>query len=274
MKDFVLELIREKKSHNEKLNLMREYLQAYILRIMHDAGVFRTTAFVGGAALRFLHGLPRFSEDLDFSIVGEEHISFSRLLKKIKGELDAAGYQVSLTAEKEKAVNSAFVKFENLLFEAGLTPHRDQKFSIKIEIDVNPPKGAVLTTQIVNRYFLISFLSYDTASLFAGKLHALLSRKYTKGRDFFDVGWYLSKWRNLEPNILLLRNALKQTAWKGIMPTKENWRPLISDVVQKANWSRVREDVQNFLENPKDLDILAKENILSLLGAEAGDDRD
>ncbi|MBI4430571.1 MAG: nucleotidyl transferase AbiEii/AbiGii toxin family protein [Candidatus Omnitrophica bacterium] len=265
MKDFVLELIREKKSHNEKLNLMREYLQAYVLRIMHDAGFFRTTAFIGGTALRFLHSAPRFSEDLDFSLEGEQHIAFSQLLKKINSELSAAGYQVSVTAEKEKTVNSAFVRFESLLFEAGLSSHRDQKFSVKIEIDVNPPKGAVLRTQVVNRYFLISFLSYDTASLFAGKLHALLTRKYTKGRDFFDVGWYLSKWGNLEPNVLLLRNALKQTGWKGTMPTKENWRQPLYEVIQKANWSRVRQDVGNFLENPKDLDILTKENILSLL---------
>ncbi len=76
MKDYVLELVSKKEGYNAKLNAMREYLQAYILRVMHDEGVFRSVAFLGGTALRFLHGLPRFSEDLDFSLAGKPRLEF------------------------------------------------------------------------------------------------------------------------------------------------------------------------------------------------------
>ena len=265
MKDYVLELVSRKSGYNDKLNTMRESLQAYVLRVMHDEGVFRSTAFLGGTALRFLYDLPRFSEDLDFSSTGEQAFSFQSLLKKIISELSSAGYNVSVTYNDKKIVNSAFIKFSDLMFEAGISPLKSQKFSIKVDIDSNPPKGAVFTTQIVNKFFPISFLSFNVESLLAGKLHALVSRKYTKGRDYFDLGWYLSQWKGIEPNLILLKNSLKQTGWKSDFPEKSNWRNLICGVVEKADWKKIKQDVESFLENPSDLDILTKENILHLL---------
>jgi len=265
MKDYVLELVSKKEGYNAKLNAMREYLQAYILRIMHDEGVFRSVAFLGGTALRFLHGLPRFSEDLDFSLAQKSQVRFEALLKKIMLELAAAGYEVSLSYNDKKTVNSAFVKFSGLLFEAGISPLKSQKFSIKIKIDNNPTEGAVIETQLVNKYFPISFLSYDTKSLFAGKLHALLSRKYAKGRDYFDLGWYLSKWKGIEPNFTLFKNALKQTGWSSELPDKDNWRELIYKVVEHVDWKKIKQDVEQFLENPSDLNIFTRENIMQLL---------
>lgn len=265
MKDYALELTSKQTGFNAKLNIMREYLQAYTLRFMHEEGLFRSAAFLGGTGLRFLYNLPRFSEDLDFSIVKDKELKFTELIKKLKTELILAGYNVSVTYNEAKTVYDAFIKFEGLMFEAGLSPLKSQKFSIKIEIDTNPPEGTVLKTHIVTKYFPISFLSYDIQSLFAGKLNALMSRKYTKGRDFFDLGWYLSKWRDLTPNIILLQNGLKQTGWKGDFPSEENWRSFIYKIVQEADWNKVKQDVQNFLENPQDLDIFTKENVLSLV---------
>ncbi len=265
MKDYLLELVASRTGFNAKLNIMREYLQAYILRIMHDEGVFRSTAFVGGTALRFLYKLPRFSEDLDFSLTGEMGCSFITLLEKIKKELILSGYEISLSYNAQKSVNYAFVKYENLMYEAGLSPHKHQKFSTKIEIDTNPPRGAVVTTGMVNVYVPLSFLSYDLPSLFAGKIHALLNRKYTKGRDFFDLGWYLSRWHTLTPNMKLLQNALEQTGWGKKMPIENTWRDFISNVVQKTDWKKVTRDVENFLENPADMQVFSKENVLKLL---------
>lgn len=265
MKDYALELISKQNGFNTKLNIMREYLQAYILRILHDEGLFRTTAFLGGTALRFLYGLPRFSEDLDFSVVKDGPQQFSSLFKKVKDELVLSGYDISASYSQEKAVQSALIKFERLMYEAGLSPLKKQKFSIKVEFDTNPPEGAGLKTQIVNKYFPISFLSYDEPSLFAGKLHALLSRKYTKGRDFFDLGWYISRWKNLSPNILFLNNALKQTGYRGAMPTETNWREIIYEVVKKIDWPKVKQEVENFLERPSDMNVFTRENILGLL---------
>ena len=265
MKDYLLELAASKKGFNGKLNIMREYLQACILRIFHDEGLFRTTAFLGGSDLRFLHGLPRFSEDLDFSITTNKTYSFVDIIKKVKKELEAMGYKVSIKYNDEKTVCYAFVKFEGLMYEAGISSLPNQKFAIKIEIDTNPPEGAVTETIIVNKYFPIAFLSYELTSLFTGKLHALLSRKYPKGRDFFDLGWYISRWKNICPNITLLHNALKQTDYRDELPLEDNWRKYIYEVVEKADWKKVKEDVENFLENSSDLDIFTKQNVLNLV---------
>ena len=267
MKDYVLELASRQKGLNAKLNTMREYLQAYALKVMRDEGVFRTTAFVGGTALRFLYGLPRYSEDLDFCAAGggPGKYPFKELIRKIKEEFVLAGYDINATYNDRKNVVSAFLKFGSLLYEAGISPLKDQRLSIKLEIDTNPPQGAVFKTDIVNKYFPLSFLSHDTGSLFAGKLHALMSRKYAKGRDFFDLGWYLSRWKDLAPNMDLLRNALEQTGWSRKMPTADTWAGIVIEVVRKADWNKVRKDVGNFLENPSDMEIFSKENLIMLL---------
>ena len=266
MKDYCLELASSHKSSMAKYNAMREYLQAYVLRIMHDRNAFQSTAFVGGTALRFLYALPRFSEGLDFSVHKKPNYVFAELMNIIKQELILAGYTASITYDETKIVQTAFIKFEKLMYEAKLSPMKGQKFSIKIEIDTKPPKGAVLTTQIVNKFFPIAFLSYDLPSLLAGKIHALLNRKYTKGRDFFDIAWYLSRFKTLSPNFKLLSNALTQTGYTKRIPTDKDWRKYLSDVVQKSDWKTVHKDVNNFLENPKDMDIFTKENVLKIIG--------
>jgi predicted nucleotidyltransferase component of viral defense system len=265
MKDYVLELASQREGYNARLNIMREYLQAYILKTMHEEGMFRFAAFLGGTALRFLYGLQRFSEDLDFSAAGKQPVPFAGLVKKIISELKAAGYDASAVYNEEKTVNSAFVKFSGLMFEAGISALKSQKFSVKIEIDTNPSEGAVFQTQIANKYFPISFLSYDLNSLFAGKVHALLSRKYAKGRDYFDLGWYLSKWKGIEPNFKMLTNALKQTKWSGEFPDRANWKGFVHKVIERTDWQKIRRDTEQFLENPSDLAIFTKENMLGLL---------
>ena len=265
MKDHCLALVAAKSGYNEKLNAMREYLQAYILSFMYEGGVFRYTAFVGGTALRFLHGLPRFSEDLDFSQTGKDKVDFGALMSKIMRELELAGYSAAALVKEDKMVNSAFIKFEALMHEAGISPLKSQKFSVKIEIDTNPPQGAVLEELLVNKYFPINFLAYDPASLFAGKVHAILSRKYTKGRDLFDLGWYLMTWKGIAPNFTQLNNALVQSKWSGPIISKMNWVEVVSDAVAKADWEKVRSDVEQFLERPRDIELLSKESVSRML---------
>ena len=266
MKDYCLELVSKKNKANDKINIMREYLQAYALKAFQNRGLFRSVAFVGGTALRFLHELPRFSEDLDFSLFGrDDRLSFPEIITKVREEFLNAGYNATASYNDSKTVWSAYIKFEGLLHEAGISPIAQQKLSIKIEIDTNPPQGAILITEIVNKYFPVSFLSYDIASLFAGKLHAFLSRKYLKGRDYFDVGWYLSKWRNLTPNMALLQNALAQTGWNKERIVEGNWRPIIAEKVKAADWKKIEANVKNFLERPSDLDVFSKEALLLML---------
>ena len=197
MKDYLLELASQQTNSYNKLNVMREYLQAYAIRVLFEEGAFR--------------------------------------------------------------------KFPKLQFEAGISSFPEQNISIKVEIDTNPPLGAQTQSHIINKYFPLSFISYDVPSLVAGKIHALLSRKYTKGRDYFDLGWYLSRWKEITPNFTLLINALKQTHYSGIYPTPENWRHILINTIQKINWKIVIDDFQYFLENPSDLSVFTKDNLLKLL---------
>lgn len=80
-----------------------------------------------------------------------------------------------------------------------------------------------------------------------------------------DLGWYLSRWRDIVPNITLLKNSLKQTGWEGEIPTEKTWRSFLYKVVEETDWQMVRQDVENFLENPADINIFSKQNVLALI---------
>jgi predicted nucleotidyltransferase component of viral defense system len=265
MKDHALELAASKEGYDAKLNCLREYLQAYILRACQEKGLFRHAAFVGGTALRFAYGLPRFSEDIDLSSVEGGRLSFSELAEYLKRELLLAGYDVELKVHASGVVRKALIRFKGLLYEANISPHSDQVIMIKVELDTRPPHGAGTETRINNQFFPVSFLIYDIPYLFAGKCHAIMTRTYTKGRDLFELGWYMTKWADLTPNIVLLRNALTQTGWKHEMPSEGTWRKLLGKVIEKISWDAVTRDVRPFLERPADLDIYSKDNILNLL---------
>ena len=272
MKDYVLELAASKGNADEKFNTIREYLQSYILRIMQDFGAFHYCAFLGGTALRFLFDLPRFSENLDFSLANKQEKTFVELITHIKKELELAGYNVEISYKDDKTVQSAMIKFSNLMYESRLSGIKDQKISVKLEIDTNPPCGAEFNTKIVNKYFPLSFLTYDLSSLFAGKMHAILTRRYSKGRDFYDVFWYLSHMKNIKPNIIFLQNALKKTGWDKAMPKENDWRDYLKKIVEDVNWDVVNKDVRNFLEHPADMNVFNKENLLKIIAEKISGD--
>lgn len=249
-----------------KRSVAREYLQARILLALQDTGAFVNWAFVGDTALRFLFHLPRYSEDLDFSLdrAGSDP-RFETRLRAVKHDLAAETYDVDVKLRETSAVASAFIKFRGLLHEMGVSPHADEVLSVKVEIDVNPPEDAVLTTKVFRRFVLLNLLHYDRASLVAGKLHAILSRKYTKGRDLYDLAWYLADSTWPEPNLPFLRNALRQTGWKGQMPILENWRAILGRKLAEVDWRKATDDVAPFLERPRDLELITPETFASLL---------
>ena len=267
MKDYALQLASSRTGYDEKLNCLREYLQAYILRILFEDGFFDYSAFVGGTALRFLYRIPRFSEDLDFSVTGRTLYPFEAGMLKLKRELDISGYDVTIKYNDSKTVQYAMIGFVGIMFEAGISPHRNQKLSIKINIDTRPPEGAVPATHISDLFFPMAYVTYDLPSLFAGKVCALLCRSYMKGRDFFDLGWYLSRWPDISPNIILLQNALRQSGWGESVPSENDWRMRLYRVVESADWKMVRKDVTPFLERPADLNIFTQKNVLQLLSS-------
>ena len=266
MKEYLRTLVQASPNPLQGRNIAREYLQARILENLQKMGAFVPLAFQGGTALRFLYGLRRFSEDLDFSLEnGKNAFDFEYYLQGLKNTFSAEGYALEVSYNPERVVQSALLKFPGLPNELGLSPHRNEILSIKIEVDTNPPRGAAMETSLVRKYVFLNLHHYDRASLFAGKIHALLSRKFTKGRDVYDLLWYLSDPTWPPPNFVFLKNALVQTGWKGAFPDEDNWRSLLRDRMNDLDWERVISDVSPFLENPGDMEFLTKENIIHQL---------
>ena len=94
-------------SVEEKINRVREALQLGALKIIYDRGYFDSVAFVGGTALRFLQGLKRFSEDLDFSLIHGKKYKFSALVPEIEKGFKLQGLQIE-TKLKRTNVCTAF----------------------------------------------------------------------------------------------------------------------------------------------------------------------
>ena len=266
MKDYLKQQLEKTPDAHLAGCIVREYLQARTLECLQENGAFSNLAFVGGTALRFLYAMPRFSEDLDFSSTAPGmNENIVEYLKKVKHRFLAEDYRIEVKAKTAKTVLAAIIKFPGLLYELGLSPHRSETISIKVEIDTNPPAGATLQTSIIRKHCFLNLQHYDKSSLLAGKLHALTTRKYTKGRDVYDLMWYLSDrtWPN--PNIALLNNALKQTASAEPEFTRENWRRRIADRLSELDWNKVLADVKPFIEKQSELKMLTLENLTKLL---------
>lgn len=267
MKEYLTTLVRSSADPVQGRNRAREYLQARILGCLQEAGAMIPLAFHGGTALRFLHNSRRYSEDLDFALEQRRDLyAFPAYLNGTRSTFEAEGYRLDIKANREKTVNSAFLRFPGLLFELGLSAHPREAFSVKIEIDTRPPAGAGRETSIVRRHLTLNLQHHDRPSLLAGKLHAILTRPYVKGRDMYDLLWYFADRSWPAPNLRLLNNALEQTGWKEPKVTSENWRQLIRERVREQDWRRVAADVRPFLERAEETALLTRENLLSLLG--------
>ena len=266
MKEHLVAWLRTATSHIEARNLAREYLQALILQSLQRVGAMNTLAFHGGTALRFLYSLPRFSEDLDFALErSSDQYDFRDYLKSIRKDLEMQGYAVAFKVNDQKTVHSAFVRFTGLLFDLKLSPRQDEILAVKIEVDTNPPAGAILSTSLVRRHVLLNLQHHDRASLLAGKLHAVLQRPHLKGRDLYDLIWYLSDREWPAPNLELLNNALKQTDWSGEILTADNWREIVRSKIESISWEQALADVQPFLASQQEIELVKKENLLRLL---------
>jgi predicted nucleotidyltransferase component of viral defense system len=266
MKEAIRALLPSVTSPAAARNLVREYLQARILESLQHIGAMTSIAFLGGTALRFLYAIPRYSEDLDFALE-QQHVvyNFRGWLETIRSNLTAEGYTVDLRINDQKVVHSAFVRFSGLLHDVGLSPHASEVIAIKLEIDTNPPPGANLTTTLVRRHVTLNLHHHDRASLLAGKLHAILQRSYVKGRDLYDLFWYLSDPQWPHPNLVWLNNALQQSNWTGEPLTDLTWQQAIIDRINTMDWERVISDVEPFLERGFEIQLLTRENLLGLL---------
>lgn len=267
MKEQLLELTRQATTPALAVNLAREYLQARILLALQEAGAMIPLAFQGGTALRFLFDVPRFSEDLDFALErpGRRGFDLESFEERVIARLEREGYEVATARRTDRVVQSIMAAFPGLLHEAGLSARASQRVNIRIEVDTKPPAGAGLETTIVRRHALLNIQHHDRPSLLAGKLRAILQRKWTKGRDLFDLFWYLSDPRWPGPNLALLNNALQQTGWKGRALDAASWSATVRDRIEALDWSAAERDVAPFLEPGPAVALFGKESLLQVL---------
>jgi len=264
VKEEAINLAKNIANPGQRLNVLREYLQALVMRSLHESEAFQYIAFVGGTALRFLYGLPRFSEDLNFSLDSSEGYAPEKWMRKTKRDLQLAGLDAAVTLNDRKTVHTVWVKVAGVLKDAGLTGMAEQKLSIKLEVDTRPPRGAQTRNQVIERHRMFVVRCYDLPSLMAGKLHALITRQYSKGRDWYDFIWYRAQRPQPQPNLVLLQNALDQTQGARVFDSGK-WEGYVRDKIAALDVGKIREDVQPFLERPEDAKLITRENLESLV---------
>ncbi|MBU1238066.1 nucleotidyl transferase AbiEii/AbiGii toxin family protein [Myxococcota bacterium] len=231
---------------------INEITQEVMLYALSMSGFFSVAAFVGGTALRILHGLDRFSEDLDFSLLQPDPaFSLDSFIKNAAVRMETYGYKLEFSAsEGDPGVQRRFVRDSALKRMLALQYTKDlrKKIRIKIKVDTNPPHGAEseMEYHIFPQDF--SLRIHTMESLFAGKLHALLCRPFIKGRDWYDFGWYVR--RGSGANGTLLKNALHQFGpWRGesLDITTEWITQRLSERIMEHDWDAVRKDVSPLL---------------------------
>lgn len=247
-------------SREDKENRLREFLQILILKVLHDKGWFENLVFVGGTALRILFNVRRFSEDLDFSLINPAGYDFEKLCGELHKEIELHGLKMEKTLKKVKTVNNALLKFPGLLNELGISPLPGQKLSIKLEVDTNPPPGGKIENSLVNKTYIFYVKHYDLSSMFATKISACFYRKYLKGRDFYDLIWYLA--RKVTPDYALLNNAIRQT--QGKAPSAlggHNIKEFLLNNLKKTDLEKAAKDVERFLDDKSELKLFNYELI-------------
>ncbi len=240
-------------SENDRLNSTREFLQILCLKIMSEQRIFDHCAFVGGTSLRVLFDLRRFSEDLDFSLIEQRGYDFKQINEKIIKSFHLYGLPVETKVRMEGNIHNLMMKFSGLLKDLGLSGLPGQKLSIKLEVDINPPAGWQIKNTVVNKLYMFNIAHYDLPSLYAGKLHACLFRKFTKGRDCYDFVWYMG--RKIKPNFLFLNNAIQQTQHVNLEINEENFKKFLLEYIQRLDFDAVKKDVERFLEDKNELNI-------------------
>lgn len=246
----------------ERTNVARQYLQREILAVLAGDAAFRSLAFVGGTCLRFLHGLKRYSEDLDFNVESGEGYEPDRWLEDIRLSLVHQGFTANASWRERRAVDFGWVRVPEILHELGIAGTQSQQLSIKIEVDRNPPTGARCETTALTVPRLIAIRHHDMPSLMAGKLNAVLSRPYAKGRDWYDLIWYLA--RKVAPNLVLLENGLAQSP-SAHCTQAHLWRRGVLDRLALLDWEVVVQDVRPFLEDPSELAAFTPHTIRAML---------
>ncbi len=264
----------ECRSRKDYVNALREILQDMALLGLWRSRFFEHAAFYGGSALRLLYGLDRYSEDLDFSLL-KPNASFSLkpFGEALQREISSFGFHVEFEARRKPrtgAIESAFPKTNTLkqliVIDATQELLRDlhpaKKLKIKLEVDTDPPGGFETETQFVLQPIPFSVRVYSLPDLFAGKLHAVLYRKWrtrVKGRDWYDLVWYVA--RHPEVRLGHLEAKMRQSGdYRDAQRlTARKLQDLLQRAVDDLDVEQARREVAPFVRDRRTLEVWSRE---------------
>lgn len=271
----------EPKNVDDSVRALREIIQEVALLGLWRAKFFEHAAFYGGTALRILYGLDRFSEDLDFSLLEPAaDFSLTKYTAALEEELLAFGFNVRVEmVDKavESAVQSAFLKGntrnELLVIETGEEIARlipaGQVLKVKLEVDTDPPPGFTTHTRYQLQPIPFAVRCYTLPDLFAGKMHALLFRRWknrVKGRDWYDLIWYAANHPQL--HLAHLEQRMRQTGhWSGDHPiSPPAFSEQLNEAIDRLNIDQARRDVAPFVKDQQMLAIWSRDFFRDVAG--------
>lgn len=248
-------LIHDAKTKNftdqQLQNMIREYLQVLVLKAIYQSKYGKMLSFIGGTCLRICYNLRRYSEYLDFALDKKTpEYSFKELNEIIAGFLKHTDFEVDLNIQEEKTVQKSFIRIGKILHFFSLSPLKSQKLHIKLEIDTNPVH---VTNKEIETFFVTKFdenfpiLKHTDDTLFAGKICAALNRAYTKGRDFYDLVWYLN--RRTKINFHYLNKALTQAGFSQQFKDENGVISKLNEKIRSVDAKDIFKDVNRFLED-------------------------
>lgn len=268
-------------NNEERENAIKEIVQEIALAGLSRGGFFEKAAFYGGTCLRIFHGLNRFSEDLGFALLEKDpNFKLDDYFPALKKEFQSYGIEMNIEPRKkdeEKEVQSAFIKGNTLMLMMSFFPKSEdakkivsnQKIKIKFEVDTDNPSGGVTEYRYKMLPAPYEVRIFDEATLFAGKIHAILCRNYknhVKGRDYYDYLFYIGKGSKV--NLKYLESKLKNTG--GIIDdnetlTLERVKELLRAKFESTDYESAKEDVSSFVNDKSSLKMWKKELFVSTL---------
>ncbi|QKR99744.1 nucleotidyl transferase AbiEii/AbiGii toxin family protein [Sphingomonas sp. CL5.1] len=277
MIDIIQEKLRRYEAANalEEENAVKEILQEIALYALWRGDFFDVALFQGGTSLRTLHGLPRFSEDLDFLLrTPDLAFEWTPYLKTLTAVFGQFGLKLDALprVRMDTAIRQALIKNDSIANQLDLSfagAGKPKTIRIKLEIDVNPPAGSGAASTYLDFPADHEIRHQDLPSNFALKIHALLCRGFLKGRDWFDFSWYVAK--GVAPNLPLLRTALIQAGpWAGAeyLAVDTAWlNEALGSTIAKIDWEAAANDVRRFLRPAelKSLDLWSRRFFLAKL---------
>ena len=264
----------ECQSIDDYVRALREIMQEIALLGLWRSKFFDKAAFYGGTALRILYGMDRFSEDLDFSLLKPlKDFDLSRYSVAVERELRSFGFEAKMmTREKKDAspVQSAFLKANTLKHLLTIKTDekmnwpipRDQVLKIKIEVDTDPPPGFSTENKFILQPIPFSVRTFVLPDLFAGKMHAVLCRKWksrVKGRDWYDLVWYAANHPQLHLSHLEQRMIQSGHLKQDEHMNRKKFFALTTEAIDRLDLKQVKSEVEPFVKHPEALAVWSKE---------------